>query len=523
MNIIGVKPGHDGSICQILDSELQFSYEAEKGNNLRHSPINLDLIFKSLKQLNSTPDILAVGGWDGLFSGYCGTDNTTIHNWNEHFLGNKVHMFSSSHERSHLMCSYGMSPYPQGQPCYALIWESWIGRFYYIDKDLNIHTFPTVLDGPGYRYAYLLHLASPNLPNIYQGELDLAGKLMAISAFGKKNNRSNQIQETIKLLFGINIVDNKTIDMNRPINKEEHKGNYFYNIGLDSTEFHDLARQYSDAIFEKFYTFAKKNFKQKLPLLISGGCGLNCQWNSYWEETNLFSDVFVPPCCDDSGSAIGTAIDAQYYFTNKAKVKWTVYSGEVFEWDSKLSEEFIEIEYNSEVVANYLYANAIFAWVEGRYEIGPRALGHRSIIAAPFSEKTTKELNKIKLRESYRPIAPICKKDHMSKWFEGKPDSPYMLFFHKVNSENLKAVSHVDNSARTQSIEKSNSPWLYQVLEAFERKTGYAVLCNTSLNFNGKGCINRLSQIEKFVLERGLTGMCIDGRLFIKKEFLLNF
>src|SRR3989442_6613875 len=101
----------------------------------------------------------------------------------------------------------------------------------------------------------------------------------------------------------------------------------YYNVGVDDPEFRNFAGIYSDKIFDVFYQFAKSNMKKRMPLLIAGGCGLNCDWNTKRKETSLFTEMFVPPVANDSGSAIGTAIDAQFYFTGNPKIDWNVYSG----------------------------------------------------------------------------------------------------------------------------------------------------------------------------------------------------
>ena len=101
----------------------------------------------------------------------------------------------------------------------------------------------------------------------------------------------------------------------------------YYNVGVDDPEFRNFAGIFSDRIFDVFYQFAKSNMKKRMPLIIAGGCGLNCDWNTKWKESGLFSEVFVPPVANDSGSAIGTAIDAQFHFTGNPKIDWNVYSG----------------------------------------------------------------------------------------------------------------------------------------------------------------------------------------------------
>ena len=163
-------------------------------------------------------------------------------------------------------------------------------------------------------------------------------------------------------------------------------------------------------IFDVFYQFAKANLKKSKPLVIAGGCGLNCDWNTKWKETGLFSEVFVPPVANDSGSAIGTAIDAQFRFTGNPKIDWDVYSGLEFSSGRlvRSGASMTSTRRTTMMIADMLANDLILGWVSGRYEIGPRALGNRSILAAPFRESTRVRLNEIKQREQFRPIAPVC-------------------------------------------------------------------------------------------------------------------
>jgi hydroxymethyl cephem carbamoyltransferase len=225
----------------------------------------------------------------------------------------------------------------------------------------------------------------------------------------------------------------------------------------------------------------------------------------------------VPPCTDDSGIAIGVAVDAQRHFSGSAKLKWSVYSGATFEYDISVDDRFNESEANLDTIANLLLNGAVIAWVTGRYEVGPRALGNRSLLAAPFREEMRDRLNSIKGREGYRPIAPICIEEQVSQWFDWRGPSPHMLYFQRVLSEQLRAVTHDDGTARVQTLNGREHPQLYQLLCAFSRVSGFGVLCNTSLNFPGRGFINRMSDLARFVEERGIDAMVLDDRVFFPK------
>jgi hydroxymethyl cephem carbamoyltransferase len=256
--------------------------------------------------------------------------------------------------------------------------------------------------------------------------------------------------------------------------------------------------------------------KDGLPLLISGGCGLNCDWNSLWRNSGLFADTFVQPCANDSGSAIGTAADAQFHLTGNAKIGWSVYAGEDFILDEADLSGFEARPFTDAEIADRLAAGAIFAWVQGRYEIGPRALGNRSLIAAPFMVETHARLNAIKKREAFRPIAPIVMEEEFGRLFENHGVSPHMLYFQRVLGGELKAVTHVDGSARAQTVSTTGNPRMHALLSAFRDRTGFGVLCNTSLNFNGKGFINRLSDLARYARDTGLDGFVV-GDIFYRR------
>ena len=291
------------------------------------------------------------------------------------------------------------------------------------------------------------------------------------------------------------------------------------NAGLDDPEFRNFTGIYSDAIFEVFYQFARANMPKGLPLVIAGGCGLNCDWNSKWAETGIFSDVFVPPVANDSGSAIGTAIDAQLHFTNNPKLDWEVYSGLPFQERGSIDESKYDIyEPNFKQTADFLANGLIMAWVSGKYEIGPRALGNRSILAAPFRDATKVILNEIKQREQFRPIAPACLREDAKVSFGCNHNSPHMLYTFRTHTDALPAVTHVNGTARVQTVTPDDNETLHDLLAAFKQRTGYGVLCNTSLNFNGKGFINNIVDLDAYASQHGLDGFVVEGRAYLMKS-----
>ena len=523
MNILSYNPGHDGAIVRLQDAQLVVSIEAEKNSNWRYSPISGRDVFDAFGELDEIPDVICRGGWwpgehhDYSYETrvqYRGVSKGDVIMDRRRLLGKTVGYFSSSHERSHLLCAFGMSNLPKGTPCYALLWEGVIGSFYEIDSELNITMLADVMHEPGHRYSLLYGLADPTFEKSSAGfsRFTDAGKLMALASYSKRGNPSAEEERLITFLL------QDCIHL-KPSACEEKRHFRYYNVGLDDPEFRNFAGIFSDRIFDVFHEFARENMKKQLPLLIVGGCGLNCDWNTKWRESGLFSEVFVPPVANDSGSAIGTAIDAQFHYTGNPKISWSVYSGLRFDttkpFDIALYDHH---EADDVIIADLLANDLILGWVNGNYEIGPRALGNRSILAAPFNESTRTRLNEIKQREQFRPIAPVCLEEDAVRWFGCGPASPHMLYTYTARTDALAAVTHVNKTARIQTVSSTTNQNLYNLLVAFKMRSGYGVLCNNSLNFKGKGFINKIDDLSSYVIEHNLDGFVVEGRSYILKS-----
>lgn len=522
MNILSYNPGHDGAIAYIKDGQLVASIEAEKNSNYRYSPVSAADVFSFLGELDEVPDVICTGGWwprddfaylheADFHVGYRGVSKNAVIVRERRLLSKLICHFSSSHERSHILCAFGMSDFLKGTPCYALVWEGAIGAFYEIDSEMNITLIGDVLSQPGNRYALIYGLADPAFPKNMHPRFSDAGKLMALASF---SNRSTPSAEETRMIDSLFSGDYRVLS-----EYEELEQSPYYNVGLDDPEFRNFAGIFSDKIFDVFFQFAKTHLKKRLPLIIAGGCGLNCDWNTRWKEAGLFSDVFVPPVANDSGSAIGTAIDAQFHLAGNPKVDWNVYCGlDFMNTGSFDSTQYDVYETNYEFIADILASDLIVGWVNGKYEIGPRALGNRSILAAPFHERTRVRLNEIKQREQFRPIAPVCLEEDAARWFGCEQASPFMLYTHRVGTDALAAVTHVNGTARLQTVSSVSNRRLYDLLIAFKARTGYGILCNTSLNFNGRGFINRISELSVYAVKHNLDGFVVEGRTYLLRS-----
>lgn len=512
MRILSLKPGHDGAAAYVDDGHLVYSLEAEKDSFERYGEITASLVAQAAELAPAPPDVVAIGGWhkflpgfqSRIAAGYNGTNLVSV--TDGRFFGTPVQVFSSTHERSHLFCAAALAPGAPLERCVILIWEGVTGAFYEWSDYGAVITRNHVMSQPGARYAALFALADPTFPD--EGSdprMEDAGKLMALTAFGDTTGTTAEEQATVDRLL-------LTRESMYPFAKSQYRESPLYNCGVTSERCTRAARYLSDKIFSAFHDAAAMSGHRDMPLLIVGGCGLNCEWNRRWRESGLFSEVFVPPCTNDSGSAIGTAVDAARYFGEPCKLSWSVFAGAPFRCDEAADDRLWSSQpYDPRHLAEVLEAGRVVAWVHGRYEIGPRALGHRSLLASPLHAKSRDQLNAIKRRAEYRPIAPVCLAEELDRWFDPPIDDPYMLYFSHVTTDALPAITHVDGTARVQSVHESELPELDGLLRAFAARTGYGVLCNTSLNFPGRGFINSMSELLAYCELVGVADAVVDG------------
>lgn len=515
MLVMALKPGHDGSVAVVDDRTLRFSLEGEKDTFPRYSPLTPTTFLQIAEQLDAVPDVIAVGGWakragmGPILSGYTGVDSVDRRVLK--LFGRPVDFFSSSHERSHIMMAVGMAERDDNPLQTVLVWEGLIGGFYVMDREAALVRSVPVLDMPGERYAFLFSLADPSFPDAgSNARPDGSGKLMALAAYGDVRDADAEIRDTVDRILGLRRLN--------PAPKHLFRDSPVYNAGVESQACKTAAKLLSDRIFEIYEKAARESLPAGTPLRISGGCGLNCDWNAAWRDLGHFSSVFVPPCTNDSGSAIGTAIDAIAAHTGDPHIDWNVYSGLDFERDAEPDPATWERSpLDTAVLAKDIADGQVAAWVQGRWEIGPRALGHRSLLAEPFQDRTRERLNEIKKRESYRPIAPCCRVEDVAEAFIEDFDDPYMLYFRRVRDTRLRAVTHVDGSARAQVVRPADNAALHRLLTEFAGVTGLGVLCNTSLNFNGYGFINKMSDLVKYCQDRGVDTFVVDGDRYTRR------
>lgn len=234
-------------------------------------------------------------------------------------------------------------------------------------------------------------------------------------------------------------------------------------------------------------------------LTMAGGVALNCVANARLAEEGPFDRVWVQPAAGDAGTALGGALHVAGALGDDVRPMAGADLGRSFS-DAEIERALItaKIRYErpddvAEAAAEVLAGDGLVAWFQGRSEYGPRALGHRSLLAHPGHLHNLERLNDVKGREQFRPVAPMALASRASEIFAGPLPSPYMLFTHRVRSgwaPLIPAVVHVDGTARAQTVEPADEPLVARLLAGFERRTGLPVLVNTSLNTAGRPMVD---------------------------------
>ena len=297
------------------------------------------------------------------------------------------------------------------------------------------------------------------------------------------------------------------------------------------TQFHmDIAasiQKVTEEIMIKLSRSIRKEYNIK-NLCLAGGVALNCVANGKILKEKIFDNIWIQPAAGDAGGSLGAALalwhidqDNVRKINSNDSMKGS-YLGSEFSQDqiekelNSIGAHFETVDYDSLIdqTSDYLSKEKAVGWFQGRMEFGPRALGGRSILGDPRSDKMQKNLNlKVKYRESFRPFAPSVLREDLSNWFEINVDSPYMLLVSNISDQkkiemtdeekklfgidklNIKrsdipAVTHVDYSARIQTVTKTNNKKYYDLISKFKEKTGCPVIVNTSFNVRGEPIVN---------------------------------
>ncbi len=290
-------------------------------------------------------------------------------------------------------------------------------------------------------------------------------------------------------------------------------------------------------------------------LCYAGGVALNCVANGKMQSAGIFDNVYIQPAAGDAGGALGAALAAYHIYKGQERtiapgldgMQGSYLGPNIPEADIahllptyKAVGEILESEALNQKVAQLLADGNVVGWVQGRMEFGPRALGARSILGDPRSAEMQKKLNlKIKYRESFRPFAPAVLAEDVSDYFDYEGISPYMLLVHPVKESrwlplpenygqlplrdklyhlrsDLPSITHIDFSARIQTVHHETNPAFYDLLKAFKTLTGSSVLVNTSFNVRGEPIVCTAEDAYRCFMRTDMDFLVINNYLFTK-------
>lgn len=327
-----------------------------------------------------------------------------------------------------------------------------------------------------------------------------------------------------------------------------------------SQEYMDIAAAIQLVTEEIVFKLAKtaKEITNCNNLTLAGGVALNCVANGKLLRDSLFDKIWIQPAAGDAGGALGGAYAAYHIYHGKKREDAVgadhmqgSYLGPVFSQIDverlqrkyqAVSREFKDFQELTDTVADLLADGKIVGWFQGRMEFGPRALGGRSILGDPRHPEMQKRLNlKIKYREGFRPFAPSVLSEDVSEYFELNESSPYMLIVAPVQKQRLKelpedynqlemyerlyhqrsdipAVTHVDYSARIQTVHQETNPRYHQLISSFKKKTGYGVVVNTSFNVRGEPIVCTPEDSYRCFMRTEMDYLVVNDFLFAKTD-----
>jgi carbamoyltransferase len=558
VNILGLHFGHDGSACIVKDGRLVSAISTERLNGIKKFygviPSTIDYVLKKAGLGYEDIDVITLADYIGSNSHDTLTlfDSTgkKIDLCSQAVFGNnmvelsgelngfKIPVVVLPHHTCHAASAFYTSNLDEsvvltmdscgGDPR-STSWLA-VGK----GNKLNHVDYPGMRVGELYGdFTTLLGLG----PSVYK-----AGSTMGLASYAKPSNDIvYNTEKWVERLYARNYHWSEAAPMFNEMWEEEDINIKFvkYNITSEGTYY----EEYEEKGIKDIYPFETKSgmiqaaniqhlFEKQIldtihksvrvneqtkdvkNICMAGGSFLNCNANSAVKATGYFDNVFLFPAAGDDGICVGSAL---YYAHHVLDYPRETYSFSDLAYMGSESVELKEEEYV--YLANEIANGKIIAWVSGESEYGPRALGHRSILADPRNFHNRELLNfLVKKREWFRPFAPVVLEEEAHNWFEPGDPSKYMLFTQKVlQPEKIPAVTHVDNTARMQTInEEDNKPY-YRLIQEFFKITGIPMLINTSYNANGKPIVHSNQQaLNAFHTNKGIDILVLNGKIITK-------
>jgi carbamoyltransferase len=316
----------------------------------------------------------------------------------------------------------------------------------------------------------------------------MPGKIMGLQSYGR-------VIEKYSKLFGIEL-------LNYPISKFEGDAVF------ENKDWLDFVASAHNTLVNHMVKLFEDNFDKSKPIGYTGGVALNVVINQRLKEEGF--DIKIPPHCGDEGLSIGALayLGKKYDFEVKFD-NFPFCQSDEPSWDTADKQT---IKRAAEDLAN----GKVVLWYNGHGEVGPRALGNRSILMDPTIKNGKQKINAVKKREPWRPFGASVKQDQAHRFFE-MTDSPFMMYNSQVKYSGIPAVTHRDGTCRHNTVTPEMNPVYYELLDEFEKLTGLPVLLNTSANLQGEAiCGTREQAIELYNRAKGIDTMVIGSKTWIR-------
>lgn len=524
MIILGMNFSHDGAVAIVKDGKLCSAIATERITRVKKDfGVTRETIQYVLDEAGVTldqVDAIALADYlkkydKGVLDLYDQKDNPILKtNYSIYYddvrlvkgnlLGREVPVYVLPHHLAHNAASYYTSKFTEAL-CFSV--DSSFGdiqdnSMIYIGKGNKLvsHSSPRLMSGIG--YAIITELLG-FIPSYAK-----AGTTMGLSCYGKSVLGDDLEDYLNQMIFHSNKHDELEYRIywskfwEKVSNKHPHE--------LSFKESADLAATIQE-LLEKSIVSEIKKLPAGSNLCLSGGSLLNCMTNTAIKNTNMFKSIHHFQACGDDGNAVGSALYTAHHIFDEPRHD---YNPEDLAYLGK-KQEYIEPDYAE--VAKLIADGKIVAWFMGASEYGPRALGNRSILSDPRTYHNREKINfAVKNREWFRPLAPSVLEEHAHEWFEFDGPSPFMLYTSKVlQPEKIPAVTHVDGTARHQTVsEKQNLPF-YRLIKEFYNITGVPVLMNTSLNGAAQPILETEEQaMEFFQINNSIDAIVINGIVY---------
>jgi carbamoyltransferase len=464
-NILGLNFGHDGSVCLVKDGKLEFAIGTERITKVKKQQGFTDEIINyALDSCGITLDDIDCVATNDFKQEIFGNDylveNFTIQ-------GKEFKCYIISHHLAHCASVFYTSPFHEAH-CFSM--DCSMGKLeanslvaYGRGKNLKAMYCPAEMVGVLYGEVTERLGLGPALHK--------AGTTMGLASYGTPFDFDYQ---------------SYTDDI-------KHKMN--------------VAASVQDLFEKKVLNVLSEIDNKTDNLCLSGGSFLNCNANSKVVMHSKFKNVHHFPACGDDGTSVGSALYVAHHILGESRhdyqQKDLCYTGR--EYQSQTPDY--------EYIAKQLADGKIIGFFQGRSEFGPRALGNRSILADPRNFHNRELINHVvKNREWFRPFAPVTLEECYQDWFDFPIPSPYMLYTAQVkHPEKIPAVTHIDGSARFQTVNRQTNPHYYEIIKAFGNLTDVPVLLNTSLNGNGQPILETEEDAKEFYKNSNLDMMFING------------